>query len=94
MARIEAEQIREPERIFIAASLREARRVEQVLTAVGVDYVVQVEPFGRSVLFGTVRQGASFYVTSAQAAYCRSRLSADGLDRGVVEDQEIEGNEE
>ena len=88
MARIERENLPEAERIFIAASLRVARRVEEWLTAAGVDYVVQVEPIGRSVLFHAVRNGAAFYVTSAHAAYWREQLTAAGLSGVVVEEPE------
>jgi hypothetical protein len=88
MGRIESEELRDPERIFVARSLRLARRVEEWLTTAGVDYVVQVEPFGRSLLFQTVRNGAAFYVAAGQAEYCRRQLSATGLAAGVVEDQE------
>lgn len=88
MPRIEAEDLRDPERIYVAGSLRVARRVEEWLTAAGVDYAVQVEPFSRSLLFGTVRMGAAFYVTSGQAAYCRHQLTAAGLGGGVLEAQE------
>jgi hypothetical protein len=88
MARIEPEQIRDPERIFIARSLRLSLRVEEWLTMTGVDYTVQVEAVGRSLLFGTDRMGAVFYVTSGQALYCREQLTAAGLGTGVVEPEE------
>lgn len=88
MARIEADALPDPERIYIASSLRVAQRVEEWLTTAGVDYVVQVEAFGRSLLFSSLRVGAAFYVTSGQAAYCRQQLSAAGLGGGVVEEQD------
>jgi hypothetical protein len=65
-----------------------ARRVEEWLKVTGVDYAVQVEPFGRTVLFGTIRNGAAFYVTSSQAKYCREQLAITSLRDGVVEDQQ------
>ena len=85
MARIESGDLGDPEPIFIAGSLRAARRAEEWLTTAGVDYSVEVEPIGRSLLFGSVRMGAAFYVTSSQAAYCRQQLTAAGFDRGVAE---------
>lgn len=88
MGRIEPEDLRDPERIYIAGSLRVALDVEEELTTAGVDYAVQVEPFGRSLLFGTLRMGAAFYVTAGQAAYCREQLMAAGLGGGVVEAQD------
>ena len=88
MARIEPEALPDPERIYIAGSLRVALRIEEWLTTAGVDYAVQVEPFARSLLFNRLRMGAAFYVPSGQAAYCRERLHAAGLGGGVVEAQE------
>lgn len=88
MARIKPEDLRDPERIFVAASLRVARRIEEWLTEAGVDYAVQVEPFGRSILFNAARNGAAFYVTSGQADYWREHLTTAGLGGGVVEEQE------
>ena len=88
MARIDPEELRDPERIFVAGSLRAARRVEEWLTMAGVDYAVQVEPFGRTVLFRTIRNGAAFYVSSSQAKYCREQLAITGLKDGVVDDQQ------
>jgi hypothetical protein len=87
MARIEPEDLIDPERIFIAAKLDEALLVEEMLTGVGVEYAVQVEAFARSLFFG-VRHGAAFYVPSPQAAWCRAFLTERGLERGVVEEQE------
>jgi hypothetical protein len=88
MARVDdADELVDAERVFIAGTLREALRVEELLTTEGVQYAVQVEPYGTSLLFSQ-RNGAAFYVPSAQAAYCRQRLTAEGLARGVVEDRE------
>jgi hypothetical protein len=87
MGRIESEDLPDPERIFIAARLREALAVEELLTAAGIEYAVQVEAFARSLFFG-VRHGAAFYVASPDAARCRAFLVEQGHGRGVVEDQE------
>jgi hypothetical protein len=88
MARIELEELSDAEQIFIAGSVRLARRAEEWLTTAGIDYAVEVEPFGRSLLFGTERMGAVFYVTSKQAAHCRDQLTAAGLGGGVLKVQE------
>lgn len=84
MGRIDAEELPDPERVFVAWSLRAARRVEELLTENAVDYVVEVESLGRSFLFGSDRRAAVFYVTSSRATDCRSRLTGAGLGRGVV----------
>lgn len=84
MARVEPEGLPDPEQVFLATSLRTARRVEDWLTLAGIDYVVQVEPFGRSVIFRTIRNGAAFYVSAGAAAYCREGLATTELGAGVV----------
>ena len=85
MAHVELEDLQDLERIFIARTLRQARKVEALLTDAGVDYAVQVEPYGRSLLFGTIRHGAAFYVAAAGATDCRERLIRAGFGTGVVE---------
>lgn len=88
MARVEPEQLRDPEPILIARSLRMALRAEEWLTTADVDYAVQIESVGRSLLFRTERMGAVFYVTSGQAFYCREQLNAAGLGSAVVASEE------
>ena len=87
MGRVEPDALEhhDLERVFIAAKLTEAQRVEEVLTLEGVEYVVNVEPFMAGV-FSTFRprNGAVFYVASTQADYSRSKLISAGLGRGVV----------
>ena len=87
MARVEPEALshRELSRVFIAGTLAEAQRVEEMLSVNGVDYVVRVEPF-RASLFFSPRNGAAFYVTREQAEYCRTHLTDAGLGRGVLGD--------
>jgi hypothetical protein len=89
MARVDAESFgdRELARVFVAATIAEARRAEGLLSERGVDYVVQAEPLGRS-LFGSLRMGAAFYVEIGQAPYCGSQLIAAGLGIGVLIDPE------
>jgi hypothetical protein len=71
--------------VFLAATLREARRAEALLTERGVNYVVKTEQFGHSLL-GSPRVGAVFYVQVSQVDYCGSQLVAAGLGRGVLID--------
>jgi len=84
MARIDLDDLRNPEGVFLADSLRVAKRVEEWLTTAGVEYAVDVVPIGRSLLFGTLRMGAAFYVAESHASYCRQQLTAVGLGSGVV----------
>lgn len=86
MARVEPEALanHELDRVYIAGTLAEAREVEQLLGGNGVDYVVQVEQYRTSILFGP-RHGAAFYVTDSQADFCRQQLTAAGFQRGLLE---------
>ena len=86
MARVEAEALRDPVDIFLASSVGLARVVEALLTARGINYVVQVELLGRTTLFGSQRHAAAFYVSADQASYCRSLLREADLAHGIIED--------
>ena len=89
MARIDAEEFedRQSELIFIAQRVREAERVEALLTADGIDYVLAIEPFLHGGIFGALTlNGLGFYVLSGQAQYCRDLLGRHGLAVGVVEE--------
>ena len=87
MARVEPEALAHYElaRIYIAGRLSEARKVEELLGGNGVDYVVQVEPYRTSILFGP-RNGAAFYVVDTQAEFCRQHLAAAGFERGLLDE--------
>ena len=88
MARITPDELGEHElaRIFIAATMVEARRAEEVLTANDVRYAVVAEPIGRT-LFGSPRNAAVFYVVATEADRSASILANDGLEFGIVRDE-------
>ena len=75
------------EPIYIAATLREAKRIEEVLTRQGIEYAVEVEPFVRYLFLIIPRRhaGATFHVLSGQGAYCREALAAAGLAAGLID---------
>jgi hypothetical protein len=88
MARIDAEELneRQGELIFIARTVREARRVEGLLTEAGIDYAIAFEPFLHGGILGVITlTGLGFYVLPGQAFYCRELLAQRGLAVGVVE---------
>jgi hypothetical protein len=95
MARVEPEAFadREVMRVFISATIAEAPQAEEVLTLNGVNYAVQVEPFGVT-LFGSPRNGAAFYVDVGQAAYCGAKLTEAGLGIGVLAGEEEKRGED
>jgi hypothetical protein len=76
-------------RVFVAATMAEARQVEAFLTERDIDYVVQAEALSRT-LFGSPRYWAAFYVAEAHARACGAALTAAGLDMGVVVDEDQE----
>jgi hypothetical protein len=89
MARIDAEEFedRQSELIFIARTVREAGRVEALLTETGIDYAIAFEPFLHGGIFGVMTlTGLGFYVLSGQAFYCRELLRQHRLAVGVVEE--------
>jgi hypothetical protein len=85
MGRVDLEAFdgRKLARVFIAMKMAEARLAEETLTGHGVDFVVLVEPVGRS-LFGSERNGAVFCVPDEQSASCAELLIQAGLAIGVV----------
>jgi hypothetical protein len=48
--------------VYIAKRLREALALEELLTASGIDYVVETDQYVGGFIFRTVRVGAFFYV--------------------------------
>ena len=90
MARISMEDFpegREIVRVYLAAALDEARRVEAVLGRAGVSYAVEVETFTRPsfLLAGSARSGAGFWVDTSEADVSIDALEKAGMVRGLVE---------
>ena len=50
------------ELVYIAKRLRDAKRLESILTAAGVDYGVEADRYRGGIVFQTERIGAFFYV--------------------------------
>jgi hypothetical protein len=53
---------REMDLIYIAKKLKEALRLESMLTDSGVEYAVETDKYSGGVLFRSERVGAFFYV--------------------------------
>jgi hypothetical protein len=70
--------------VFIAGNIREAERVEAVLTAAEIDYCLEGEEFTQGLLSST-RTGLGFYVNAGQASLARSELARAELHSGIVE---------
>jgi hypothetical protein len=60
------------ELVYIAKRLKDALRLESILTAAGVDYGVETDKYRGGVVFQSERVGAFFYVRpEAVAAACQ-----------------------
>lgn len=65
--------------IYIAKRLKEALRLEEVLTAAGLDYAVEPDKYHGGVIFRTERVGAFFYVAREHDEAARSAMQSGGF---------------
>ena len=90
MPRVAFENLSQKEtaRIYIAGTVAEAKAIETLLNDKGVDYFIELEEFTRSGLnlMGSRYVGATFYVLSDQAQFCRTLLKEQGFGPGLTED--------
>ena len=70
----------EPELIFIAKRLRNAKRLERIFDDSGVDYGVEADHYLGGLIFRGLRVGAFFYVRPEG----RERAVAVMLENGFV----------
>lgn len=64
--------------VYIAKKLGEALKLEELLTAAGVDYAVETDQYMGGVVFRNVRVGAFFYVAQPSSEPARQVLLANG----------------
>lgn len=72
--------------IYIARKLTEALRLENVLTAGGVDYAVEPDTYKGGVIFASERIGAFFYVLPDAVEPARSVMVPQGFKMNQEED--------
>ena len=74
-------------RVYLAASLAEARAVEDALAAAGVDFAVEVEEYAAPSALGfrRARQGAGFWVEEAELDRAAGALERAGQLAGLVD---------
>lgn len=68
----------ELELVYIAKKLREALRLEDVLTTSGIDYLVETDTYRGGVIFVSERVGAFFYVLPEAAEQTRRLMTEHG----------------
>ena len=69
---------REMDLIYIAKRLKDALRLETVLTEASLDYAVEADNYVGGIIFRTQRTGAFFYVPPEQAEAAREALRRHG----------------
>jgi hypothetical protein len=69
---------KEPALIYIAKRLKDALKLEQILTDAGVDYGVEADRYRGGFIFQTERIGAFFYVLEEAADSARLVLTNHG----------------
>ena len=90
MARLELDDFGDKEiaRIYFAARLSEAQRVETELNKHNIDYAIEVEQYlAPHVVWPSEHSGAAFYVISGQADFCSQVLNSAGLTAGLLEEE-------
>jgi hypothetical protein len=70
--------------VYVAKRLKEALRLEQLLTDAGLDYLVEPDRYSGGVIFRTERVGAFFYVPPESAEAAREVIAKEGLEPYVV----------
>jgi hypothetical protein len=68
----------EPTLVYIAKKLRDALKLESVLTETGIDYGVEADHYRGGVIFRSVRAGAFFYVRPDAAEAAREVMRRHG----------------
>ena len=68
----------EPSLIYIAKKLKDALKLEEILTAAGVDYGVEADTYRGGFVFQSERIGAFFYVLDEATEAARQVLISKG----------------
>jgi hypothetical protein len=65
--------------VYIAKKLKEALRLEKLLTDSGVDYLVEPDKYTGGVIFRSERVGAFFYVAPERESAVRDLMQRSGF---------------
>jgi hypothetical protein len=69
---------KDPVLIYIAKRLRDALRLEELLTAYAIDFGVEADEYRAGVVFRSIRTGAFFYVLSDSVEPAHSVMRRNG----------------
>ena len=65
--------------IYIAKTLKESLRLEEVLKAAGFDYLVEPDTYKGGVVFASERMGAFFYIAPEDESAARTAMEQSGF---------------
>ena len=65
--------------VYIAKRLREAKRLEAILTAANLDYLVETDTYRGGFIFVSERVGAFFYVHPDHEEECRNVMTQNSF---------------
>jgi len=65
--------------LYIAKKLRDALRLEDVLTAAGIDYLIETDTYRGGLIFVSERVGAFFYVDPEALDDTQKAIAAQGF---------------
>lgn len=66
--------------LYVAKKLKEALRLEDLLTQAGIDYLVETDKYSGGVIFRSERVGAFFYVAPADEGAVRETMARAGIE--------------
>ena len=66
--------------LYVAKKLKEALRLEKLLTDAGLDYLVEPDKYKGGIIFPSERVGAFFYVAPANDSAARQALLRAGFE--------------
>jgi len=73
-------------RVYLAATLSEAKAVEGILDGAGLDYLAETERYAAPAALGSrQRTGVGFWVSAAAVEPAAAALLRAGLTSGLVE---------
>jgi hypothetical protein len=65
--------------VYVAKKLKEALRLEKLLTDAGVDYLVEPDKYSGGVIFRSERIGAFFYIQEDHQRIAGEAMVRDGF---------------
>jgi hypothetical protein len=65
--------------LYIASRLKEAKRLESVLDAAGLDYLIETDTYRGGFIFVSERVGAFFYSRPEDTERAREAMTAAGF---------------